>query len=90
MRLCQHRCAVVGVSLGTFAAGQLRSRMRNEQPRCHYLQKWHIEYNPDANKLAKEEGFDEWWEALHSHSWWTPTLDMDKRLPHCTKRSSSA
>ena len=24
----------------------------------HYLQKWHIEYNLDANKLAKQEGSD--------------------------------
>ena len=24
----------------------------------HYLEKWHIEYNPDAAALAKEEGFE--------------------------------
>ena len=51
------------------------------QPK-HYLQKWHIECNPDANTLANEDGFDEWWEALHSHFWWTPTLDMDKPTLH--------
>lgn len=26
----------------------------------HYLQQWHIKYNPDADKLAEEAGFDTW------------------------------
>ena len=51
------------------------------QPK-HYLQKWHIEHNPDANAIAKEEGFDNWAEALHAHFWWTPTLDKDKPTLH--------
>lgn len=33
----------------------------------HYLKKWHIKYNPKANELAKEEGFDHWWEAFRHH-----------------------
>lgn len=33
----------------------------------HYLQKWHIKYNPDANELAKKEGFDHWWMAFNWH-----------------------
>jgi len=33
----------------------------------HYLKKWHIKYNPDADKLAKEEGYDHWWEAYGFH-----------------------
>ena len=33
----------------------------------HYLKKWHIKYNPKANELAKEEGFENWWEALQYH-----------------------
>jgi peptide/nickel transport system substrate-binding protein len=32
----------------------------------HYLRKWHIKYNPDANKLAKDEGFDNWATAFDS------------------------
>jgi len=44
----------------------------------HYLKKWHIRYNPDADKLAKEEGFDNWWEAFFYHYWWAPTTDLDK------------
>ena len=44
----------------------------------HYLEKWHIRYNPDADKLAKEEGFDNWWEAFFYHYWWAPTTDLDK------------
>ena len=30
----------------------------------HYLQKWHIDYNEDADRLAKEEGLDEWWKLF--------------------------
>ena len=43
----------------------------------HYLQKWHIRYNPDANALAKEEGFDSWDEAFRHHFWWNPRQDMN-------------
>ena len=43
----------------------------------HYLEKWHIRYNPDANALAKEEGFDSWDEAFRHHFWWNPRQDMD-------------
>ncbi len=46
----------------------------------HYLKKWHIKYNPDADKLAQEEGYDEWWMALNYHrddsSW-----EQDVNLP---------
>jgi len=33
----------------------------------HYLKKWHINYNPEANKIAKEEGYEYWWQALRYH-----------------------
>lgn len=33
----------------------------------HYLKKWHIDYNPKADQLAKEEGFDTWAQCLISH-----------------------
>ena len=33
----------------------------------HYLTKWHIEYNPKANELAKEEGYEYWWQTLRYH-----------------------
>lgn len=39
----------------------------------HYVQKWHIKYNPKADELAKEEGYDHWWQAYQKHSgvgWW--------------------
>jgi peptide/nickel transport system substrate-binding protein len=44
----------------------------------HYLRKWHIDYNPDANKIAKEEGFEQWFEALYAHFWWAPVTDANK------------
>ena len=44
----------------------------------HWLEKWHIEYNSDANDLAKEEGFDNWWEAFNSHYQIAPTGDITK------------
>ena len=33
----------------------------------NYLKKWHIRYNEDAQKLAEEEGYDTWAEALVAH-----------------------
>ena len=33
----------------------------------NYLKKWHIRYNDDAQKLAEEEAFDTWAEALVAH-----------------------
>lgn len=33
----------------------------------HYLKKWHIKYNPEAEELAKEEGFETWSDALNYH-----------------------
>ncbi len=30
----------------------------------HYLQKFHIKYNPNADELAKKEGFDYWYEVF--------------------------
>ena len=43
----------------------------------HILEKWHIRYNADADTLAKEEGFDKWFEALNYHQWFNPTKDID-------------
>ena len=43
----------------------------------HYLQNWHIDYNPDAQDLAEEEGFDSWGQALASHANWNPVQDPD-------------
>jgi len=33
----------------------------------HYLKKWHIKYNPNADELAKKEGYDHWWQAYPHH-----------------------
>jgi len=30
----------------------------------HFLQKFHIKYNKDADKLAKEYGYDHWWQLM--------------------------
>ncbi len=46
----------------------------------HYLKKWHIKYNPKANELAKEEGYDTWWQAITAHrdqrGWTQSDLDL--------------
>jgi len=47
------------------------------QPK-HYLEKWHIKYNPNANEVAEKEGFESWWQALHYHFWWSPMTDVNK------------
>ena len=46
----------------------------------HYLEKWHIEYNQDANELAKSEGFDNWWDAFNHHWQVAPSSDIDKPM----------
>ena len=43
----------------------------------HYLKNWHIDYNPDADKISKEEGFDNWGQALASHGNWNYVVDPD-------------
>ena len=45
----------------------------------HYLSKWHIKYNPDATKLAKDEGYGDWWEAYAFHA--DRTLQTKPGLP---------
>ena len=44
----------------------------------HYLKKWHIKYNPNADELAKKEGFENWGEAFYYHWWFQPTKDIDQ------------
>jgi len=44
----------------------------------HYLKKWHIKYNPDADELAKKEGFEHWWEAFNYHQGFMPTRDINQ------------
>ena len=44
----------------------------------HYLKKWHIRYNPEADELAKEEGFDNWWNAFYYHWYYSPQKDLNK------------
>jgi peptide/nickel transport system substrate-binding protein len=61
-------------SMSKFAS--LNGSSEAVQPK-HYLQKWHIDYNDKANELAKDEGFDFWYEALRSHFWWSPHTDAD-------------
>ena len=34
----------------------------------HYLEQFHIKYNPEADELAKEEGFDHWYELFLDRS----------------------
>jgi peptide/nickel transport system substrate-binding protein len=34
----------------------------------HFQQKWHIDYNADANKVAKEEGYESWIQAFNFHT----------------------
>jgi len=45
----------------------------------HYLKKYHIKYNPKANELAKEEGYDHWWQCFEFHT--GQQGDQDPDLP---------
>lgn len=45
----------------------------------HYLKQYHIKYNPDAEKLAEEEGFDSWYQLHGHHAAQLPTqIDADR------------
>ena len=44
----------------------------------HYLERWHITYNADADKLADQEGFDGWAQALQSHYSFQPISDFER------------
>jgi len=44
----------------------------------HYLKEWHIKYNPEANELAKEEGFENWQAAFNYHADFSPTRDLNR------------
>ena len=50
----------------------------------HYLKKYHTDHNPDADELAKQEGFDTWVEAFNSH--WTGDMDW-RRVPSDSRGS---
>ena len=43
-----------------------------------YLSKYHINYNEDADKLAKEEGHDTWVDAFNAHMQVNPLGDLEK------------
>ena len=44
-----------------------------------WLKQWHIEYNDDADDLAKEEGYNTWQEALTDHNrFCCPQVDMNR------------
>jgi peptide/nickel transport system substrate-binding protein len=44
----------------------------------HYLQKWHIKYNADADAVAKQEGFDNWQAAFQHHAFPVNYFDPQK------------
>ena len=48
----------------------------------HYLKKWHIKYNKNAEALAKEEGFNNWIDAFVFHyNGQTGQNDFDINMP---------
>ncbi len=40
----------------------------------HALKKYHIDYNPEADELAKEEGYDHWWQLFNEKRYFHPVL----------------
>ena len=54
----------------------------------HYLKRWHIKYNPEADELAKEEGYEYWWQAYRYHAQIFPQqsdIDLPQMLPWVLK-----
>lgn len=48
----------------------------------HYLKKWHIIHNAEADALAKEEGFESWDKAFNHHFFWAPQQDLELPTHH--------
>jgi len=57
----------------------------------HYLKKWHIKYNPRANELAKEEGYDNWWQCFnfHANAKWRQDVNLPVNFPWILKKIST-
>lgn len=51
----------------------------------HALTKYHIKYNKDAGKLAKEEGFEEWWQLFLDRSDTAYGTQVYKEIPVVTQ-----
>jgi peptide/nickel transport system substrate-binding protein len=47
----------------------------------HYLEKWHIDFNENADAVAAEEGFDSWVDAFTFHYNGQTGEDFDPDLP---------
>ncbi|NLS09041.1 ABC transporter substrate-binding protein [Nesterenkonia sp. MY13] len=45
----------------------------------HYLEQYHIDYNPDADQLAEEEGYDNWAELFNAKGNTTLGAEHDAR-----------
>ncbi|NLS09036.1 ABC transporter substrate-binding protein [Nesterenkonia sp. MY13] len=45
----------------------------------HYLEQYHIDYNPDAEQLAEEEGYEDWADMFTSKGWVTLGTGFDSR-----------
>lgn len=50
----------------------------------HYLKRYHIKYNPDANELAKKKRYDYWWELFGFQTTITGGRPEDVNLPVVT------
>jgi len=62
-------------------------------PPKHYLTQFHIDYNPNANELAKENGFDNWFEYFLERNYTFLSISYNPDLPvltpyKITKRTS--
>ncbi len=58
----------------------------------HYLKRWHIKYNPKADELAKEEGYENWWQAFNYHSQNFPQqedINLPRMLPWVMKSKTT-
>lgn len=51
------------ITMARYSTGLIRSFFAPKE----YLQQWHIKYNPDADKLAKEEGYESWILCFKDH-----------------------
>jgi peptide/nickel transport system substrate-binding protein len=47
------------------------------QPK-HYMQKFHIKYNDEANQLAKDEGYENWFDLLNHSYNNAPRRDLER------------
>jgi peptide/nickel transport system substrate-binding protein len=68
----------LAVDMATWVGGRI-----NSYHPAHYLKQFHIRYNPEVEKTAKEGGFENWSAYMYQKYWWGtgPYVELPDMTP---------